>query len=77
MNYDDRYTDSILLFYDKKTNLFFDEGGYAIFSIFGIITPNQLYLFKQKKQYMTVHGVHGDLVELVWPEEDTTYCERG
>ena len=57
----------LLLFYDEKTNIFYDESGFIIFAIFGIVSPNQVLVFKHKRRSMTVRGTHGDLVKLVWP----------
>lgn len=62
--------DPIGLSYNKEKNWFEDEDGYAIFDIFQIITPNQLLVFKHLKEYMTVIGPRGDLVELFYPEDD-------
>jgi hypothetical protein len=40
--------DPIRLFYDKEDNVMRDEGGYVIFNLFYIITPQILSLFKKK-----------------------------
>ncbi len=61
---------TIALYYDKEQNLFTDEDGYIIYHIFGIVTPNDIYLFKLHKEYMLLKGVHGEMVELIWPDDD-------
>jgi hypothetical protein len=55
------------LYYDIKENVMYDENGHTAYNIFNIITPNELYLFKHKKETMDVAGVHGGSVELIWP----------
>jgi hypothetical protein len=59
--------DPIRLWYDDVRNVMMDEGGYVIFNIFYIISPQVLSLFKKKKEYMIVHGQQGQLVELFYP----------
>lgn len=75
---DTRFEDVIQLYYDKERNKFVDDGGFIVYNIFSIITPNDLFLFKYHKQYMIVH--HRDNqeigVELFYPEEDEYYYER-
>lgn len=58
------------LYYDVEKNLIFDEGGYTVYNIFGIITPQALLLFQQKKEDMFFYGVEGQLVELYYPDYD-------
>jgi hypothetical protein len=43
-----------VLYYDSVHNLFVDDGGYIVFDIFRIITPNILWLFREKKQDMDI-----------------------
>jgi hypothetical protein len=45
----------------------FDECGFEVVDVFRYITPNMLYLFKTKKEYMAVYGVDGQVVELFYP----------
>lgn len=64
------------LFYDKEANKFIDEGGFIVWNIFDYVTPTDLLMFRQDKEYMLVprHGSGGKvLVELFYPEEDDTY----
>lgn len=63
---------TIALYYDKDSNRFIDEDGYIIYYIFGIVTPNDIYLFKKNKEYMLLKGVHGEMVELIWPIDEET-----
>lgn len=56
--------------YDREKNVMVDEGGFIIFNIFSIITPNILYLFKKEQQNMVVPDINGDLVELVYPYDE-------
>lgn len=60
---------TITLYYNKEENRFVDEDGYIIYHIFGIVTPNDIYMFKKNKEYMLLKGVHGEMVELVWPDD--------
>ncbi len=73
---EEAYKDSFGLFYDEERNVFYDEDGFIIWSIFEIISPNDLLLFKKNKEYMLVHHqtMPEVLVELYYPEGDD---ERG
>lgn len=64
--------DAVGLFYDAERNCFVDEDGFVIWSIFEIISPNDLYLFKEKREYFLIpHRNSPDLmVELYYPEDD-------
>jgi hypothetical protein len=42
------------LYYNEAVNYVYDEGGYTIFNIFSIISPNIMDLFKMKKEDMVV-----------------------
>jgi len=57
---------NLVLYYDSELNVMRDMNEYIIFNIFGRVTPNQLYLFKQKKETMVVMGVQGSPVTLLW-----------
>ena len=46
--------DSKGLFYVTDWNIFIDDVGIPVVSIFKFITPNDLFLFKRNKQYMCV-----------------------
>ena len=65
------YSDSIGLFYDAESNRFVDEDGFIIWSIFEIITPNDLLLFKLNRCYTLVRhrSIPEVLVELYYPED--------
>lgn len=64
--------DVIGLFYDADRNLFTDEDGFIVWSIFELITPNDLLLFRKHEQYMVVphRSVKNVLVEIFYPEAD-------
>lgn len=66
------FSDSIGLFYDADRNVFIDEDGFIIWSIFEIISPNDLFLFKQNREYMLVRhrSIPELLVELYYPDDD-------
>lgn len=66
------FEDSIGLFYDRDKNVFIDEDGFIVWSIFEIITPNDLFLFKLNQEYMLVqHRTMPEvLVELYYPDGD-------
>ncbi len=63
---DDVYT----LYYDMTTNMMVNENGFEVFNVFSVITPNTLMLFKARQKDMIVRGVTGQLIELVWPDEE-------
>ena len=60
------------LFYDRDENVFIDEDGFIVWSIFEAITPNDLFLFKLNKAYMLVQHrtMTKVLVELYYPDDD-------
>jgi hypothetical protein len=62
-----------LLFYDQVGNVMIDPDGYIVTNIYDIITPNDLFLFKSKKEDLMVRGKSGGYVELIWPEHDETF----
>lgn len=66
----DGLLDDVTLFYDDLRNVIIDEGGYIVYNIFSIITPNTLRLFRYYKDHMIVRGIHGQTVELIWPEHE-------
>ena len=70
--YDLSCEDVISLFYDAENNVFFDEDWLIIWSIFEVITPNDLFLFKRNKEYMLVRhrSIPELLVELYYPDDD-------
>jgi len=67
------FEDSIGIFYDIERNVFIDEDGFIIWAIFELITPNDLFLFKQNKEYMLVQhrAMQEVLVEMYYPDDDT------
>lgn len=70
--------DRMALYYIKEDNVFMDgEGDVVIDEIFEVIHPNDLYLFKRKKEDMVVrHRTEsGVIVELFYPEPDE-YASR-
>lgn len=66
------FEDSVGLFYVPEWNVFMDEAGFIVWSIFEYITPNDLLLFKRNKEYMLVPhaSVSGVLVELFYEDTD-------
>lgn len=50
----ERHSDSICLFYYSQENLFRDEEGLVVYSIFEIMTANDLLLFKEGRRNMII-----------------------
>lgn len=66
------FEELVQLYYYPNDNLFVSDGGFAVFNIFTLITPNDLYLFTHNKEYMLVQS-RSDRhlgVELFWPDDD-------
>jgi hypothetical protein len=61
--------DRRLFMYDSIANVIYDEGGAIVFNIFSIITPNELYIFKLKKESIVLDMIDGGLVELQYCTE--------
>ena len=73
------FEDLVGLYYDPRCNHFEDADGDIVFDIFKIISPNDIYLFRQKQDYMMVpHRQRKDIrVELHYPAEgDCNYCDN-
>lgn len=69
------YMDIISLYYLPDENKFTDEDGYVIFDIYRIITPNDVFLFRELQDYLIVkHATTpGLLVEMHWPDDEGDY----
>lgn len=63
------------LFYDAEQNIFVDEDGFIVWSIFDVIAPNDLYLFHQSREYTLVphRSIPKLMVEIYYPEDDYDY----
>jgi len=71
--------DSICLYCNKEDNMFLDEDGDVIDNVFEMITPNDLRLFREYKEYMVVRhrAFHEVICELHYPSvEDENYYFR-
>ena len=64
--------DVVTLFYNNEENKFIDKDGWIVWDIFKYITPNDLYLFRKKKECMVVpyQTAPGWLCELYYSEDD-------
>lgn len=62
--------ETIQFYYDRETNLMFDDGGYIIWNIYDYISPQMFYLFKTNMEDMVVYGNQGQVVELFYPDFD-------
>lgn len=61
----------VVLYYDKTRNVMIDSRfGHEVLDIYRIITPNQFYFFKIRKQNMYTYGVDGQPVELIYSDLD-------
>lgn len=60
------------LFYDADKNVFVDEDGYVVWSIFSLITPNDLFLFHAHKEYLMVNhrSDPNTLIEIFYPDNE-------
>lgn len=60
------------LYYYPLDHIFVDDGGFPVFNIFNMITPNELFLFRHCKEYMIVQHCRNPEVgvELIWPDDD-------
>lgn len=76
--FQDNFVDAIGLFYDRDNNVFIDEDGYIVWNMYEMITPNDMFLFKKKREYMVVNHktLPGVVCELYYPEEDEYYFDK-
>lgn len=66
------YKDAIGLFYDADKNVFVDEDGFVVWSIFELITPNDLFLFHAHKESIVVdhRSIKDMVVEIFYPDDE-------
>lgn len=56
------------LYYDVEDNMFYQEGGWITYDIFTYITPQELMIFKNRKEDMCIQNPrHGFLIGLMYP----------
>lgn len=72
LNLEDEY-ESMTIFYDSERNVFMDEGGYIVYNIYDYVTPNQLFIFREKQDDMFFKNYSDRMesmvyVELIYPE---------
>ena len=68
----EEFDEIIQLYYYENDNMFIDEGGFPVFDLFRIITPNDLFLFRHHKEYMLVPhcSIPRVGVEIFYPDDD-------
>ena len=68
--------DTVALFYNPLINRFMDEDGEVVFSIFDLVTPNDVYLFRHyQKDIIVPHRQLKNVgVELIYPGEGDCEC---
>lgn len=66
MEYEDRYVDSIGLFYDAEENLFYDEDKRPVFNIFDVVPPYIVEEFKEEKKDKVYNRSYKLVVELYY-----------
>lgn len=54
--------------YDPYFNMLFDEYGHVMYNIFHFISPIIWSIFKEKKESMSVKGVNGETIELLYDD---------
>lgn len=69
--------DSVGLWYNIENNVFTDDDGFIVWSLFELVRPNDIFLFKryQENQIVKHRTQPNTIVELFWPEneEDEEY----
>jgi hypothetical protein len=73
MGADDLLEEVMQIYYNASTNQFMDEGGYEIFNIYRVLSPNVIFLFKYKKDDMFAYGVNGEYIELIYEDYNYIY----
>lgn len=66
------------IYYDADNNWFIDEDGYVIYDIYDLITPNDVFLFKERLRYMIVSYKHNKKigVEINFPDGEYNFPEN-
>jgi hypothetical protein len=62
-----------ILYYNDKLNIFLDDGGYIVYDIFRIVSPNDLYLFREKKEDIVLRSKLGMDVRLIYGDASGFY----
>ena len=70
---DDLLEEVIQIYYNANTNTFIDEGGFEVYNIHALISPNVVFLLKYKKDDMFVYGVNGEYIELIYEDYKLIY----
>lgn len=60
--------DGLYFWYNEERNTMHDRRGYVVYNMFAYVSPQELYLFKTKKQDMQVYGKKGNAVHLIYGE---------
>lgn len=66
------YEESIAIYYNNNTKRFEDDDGFPIHDIYKIITPNDVFIFLHRKDYMIANhqSLSKVFVEMYYPEGD-------
>ena len=54
--------ETVTIFFMEDENQFVDEHGFVLYDIFRIMTPNQLYLFKEKRLPLYIQDKESRLI---------------
>lgn len=71
MEYEDRYVNTIQLYYDSRYNFFYDEYGRRVGNIHDYLPPKVVRDFLAKQEYMCVEASPVDVVE-IFPDSGLT-----
>lgn len=73
MGRDELLDEVIQIYYSAYRNVFVDEGGFEIYNIYRILSPNVVFLLKHDKQDMFAFGVNGEYIELIYEDYNYIY----
>ena len=73
MGRDEFLEEVIQIYYNANRNVFVDEGGFEIYNIYRVLSPNVVFLLKHDKQDMFVYGINGEYIELIYEDYNYIY----
>ncbi len=67
--YDYNEDDLFYMFYNPEENRFYYDGGFLTYNIFDVMSPNEVYLFKLRKEDILIRTSCGDLYAIIYEDD--------
>lgn len=73
MGRDELLEEVMQIYYNASRNVFMDEGGFEIYNIYKLLSPNVVFLLKHDRQDMFAFGLKGEYIELIYEDYNYIY----